>query len=67
MKYYGAPYKGLPGKYDLTKLQPFDNPLKKVCHSFNSQIPLHVKNSLRKKNQLFGQIRNHSSGMGTPT
>lgn len=26
MKYYGAPYEGLVGKYDLTKLQAFENP-----------------------------------------
>lgn len=26
MKYYGAPYDGLVGKYDLSNLQPFENP-----------------------------------------
>lgn len=26
MKYYGAPYAGLPGKYDLSTLQAFESP-----------------------------------------
>lgn len=26
MKYYGAPYDGLPGQYDLSNLKSFENP-----------------------------------------
>lgn len=46
MKYYGAPYEGLPGKYDLSKLQAFENPYEALEYANrkwdsipNSQIP----------------------------
>lgn len=33
MKYYGSPYKGCVGQYDLTELQEFDNPYDALAHA----------------------------------